>query len=339
MESWFEERQSAWLYRLLAAHENNPTRSALFQSLADAAERQSGVWLALLEQRGDAPPRFSPRLRARIVGAFVRLLGPRALRPMLAAMKIRGLSSFGSRPPLAHAMPGSVEEVGARHKGVAGGNLRAAVFGVNDGLVSNLSLIMGVAGATTEPRFVLVSGVAGLLAGALSMAAGEYVSMRSQRELYESQIDLERKELEQYPEEEAEELALIYAARGMDLDEARKFTRELMQDPVHALDALAREELGLDPENLGSAPKAAVASFVAFASGAAVPLVPFVLHASAPTAWAIGVSAVALFGVGAALSLFTGRGASLGGIRMLAIGAAAGAATYGLGRLLGVALA
>jgi VIT1/CCC1 family predicted Fe2+/Mn2+ transporter len=338
-ESWFEEQQSAWLYRLLAAHEHDVTRSALFRTLADAADRQSEVWRALLVKRGGTVPVFAPPPRARIVGAFARLLGARAIRPMLAAMKIRGLSSFAARLPIAHTMPDSVEDVGARHKGIAGGNLRAAVFGVNDGLVSNLSLIMGVAGATAEPRFVLVSGIAGLLAGALSMAAGEYVSVRSQRELYESQIDLERKELEQYPDEEAEELALIYAARGMDLDEARRFTRAMMQDPAHALDALAREELGLDPANLGSAVGASVSSFLSFAVGASIPLIPFLLRVTAPTAWAIGASGVALFCVGATLSLFTGRAAWRGGARMLAIGAAAGAVTFALGHLFGTSFA
>jgi VIT1/CCC1 family predicted Fe2+/Mn2+ transporter len=283
-------------------------------------------------------PAFTPQLRARIVGVLARVFGARAIRPVLAAMKIRGLSSFSARPPLAHTMPDSVEDVGARHRGVGGGNLRAAVFGVNDGLVSNASLIMGVAGAANDAHVLLISGVAGLLAGALSMAAGEYISVRSQRELYESQIALERKELEQYPDEEAEELALIYASRGMALEEARGITRALMRNPEHALDALAREELGLDPANLGSAPAAAVASFLSFALGAALPLVPFVLGVDRPLASSIGITAFALFAVGGTLSLFTGRSAWRGGLRMLAIGGAAGAATYLLGRWFGTVI-
>ena len=338
-ESWFEERQSAWLYRVLGDTEKDDVRAALFRSLAAAAEQQSETWRKLMIEAGEDVPEFTPQLRARVVGALAKLLGARSLRPVLAAMKIRGLSSFSSRPPLAHTMPDSVEEVGARHRGVAGGNLRAAVFGVNDGLVSNVGLIMGVAGATNDPGALLVAGGAGLLAGALSMAAGEYVSVRSQRELYESQIALERKELEQYPDEEAEELALIYASRGMVLDEARSFTRALMRNPEHALDALAREELGLDPGNLGSAAGAASSSFLAFAVGAALPLVPFVLGVEAPLVWSIVVATGALFAVGATLSLFTGRGALRGGIRMVAIGGAAGGATYLLGTLLGVSLA
>ena len=171
---------------------------------------------------------------------------------MLAALKVRGLSAYDARPAAGHVMPTSIADIGRRHKGFGGGNLRAAVFGVNDGLVSNTSLIMGVAGANAGADFVVTSGVAGLLAGALSMAAGEYVSMRSQREMFEYQIGLERDELGEYPDEEAEELALIYAARGMEIEEARRITRELVKNPDAALDALAREELGLNPDDLGS---------------------------------------------------------------------------------------
>ena len=149
------------------------------------------------------------------------------------------------------------------------------MFGVNDGLVSNAALIYGVAGAAQEPSIILLTGVAGLLAGAFSMAAGEYVSVRSQREMFEYQIGLERDELETYPDEEAAELALIYAAKGMDPAEARRLADTLMQDPERALDTLAREELGLNPDELGSPWVAAISSFAAFTAGAALPLLPF----------------------------------------------------------------
>jgi VIT1/CCC1 family predicted Fe2+/Mn2+ transporter len=235
----------------------------------------------------------------------------------------------------------TVEEVGGRHRGVgSGGNLRAAVFGVNDGLVSNTALIMGVAGAAAEPAMVLLTGIAGLLAGAFSMAAGEYISMRSQKEMYEYQIGLERDELDEYPEEEAEELALIYHARGMELPEARKVAAELMADPEHALDTLAREELGLNPDDLGSPWGAAISSFLAFGAGALVPLLPFILDLGpAAVAVSAGLAGAGLFGVGAVLSLFTGRNAFWSGLRMLAIGGGAGAATYLIGGVLGVQLA
>jgi VIT1/CCC1 family predicted Fe2+/Mn2+ transporter len=333
--SWREEKQSAWLYRRLAECEAEPVRARLFADLAKEADQQALIWAGYA---GTNVPEYQPGTRARAVAMLVRWFGPRKLRQVLAAMKVRGMSSY---EPLHHAgghvMPLSVEDVGLRHRGMVGGNLRAAVFGVNDGLVSNTSLVMGVAGATGDPAFILLSGCAGLLAGALSMAAGEYVSVRSQRELYEHQIELERKELEEYPEEEAEELALIYAARGMDLDEARGVARTMLEDPDHALDVLAREELGLNPDDLGSAVGAATFSFVAFSAGAVLPLLPFLL--GRPSLSVAGlVAAVALFSVGAVLSLFTGRRALRGGMRMLAIGVGASAATYLLGSWLGVAL-
>ena len=258
---------------------------------------------------------------------------------MLAALKVRGLSAYDSRPT-GHAMPTSVSQVERRHRGYGGGNLRAAVFGVNDGLVSNASLIMGVAGASSGADAVVTAGVAGLLAGALSMAAGEYVSMRSQREMFEYQIGLERDELAEYPEEEAEELALIYAARGMDLEEARRITRALVKNPDAALDALAREELGLNPDDLGSPWGAAAFSFLAFAAGALLPLAPFLLGLPLERAIVLAalVAGVALFGVGAALSLFTGRRALSGGLRMVLIGGGAGVVTWLIGSLLGAAI-
>jgi VIT1/CCC1 family predicted Fe2+/Mn2+ transporter len=262
---------------------------------------------------------------------------------VLAAMKLRGLSVYTSAaPPVApgHLMPTSVSEVGQRHRGVGGSNLRATVFGVNDGLVSNASLVMGIAGANAEPGTVLMTGVAGLLAGALSMAAGEYVSVRSQRDMYEYQIALEKEELAEYPEEEAEELALIYEARGLELEQARGMARTLLSRPEQALDVLAREELGLNPDDLGSPLGAAVSSFLAFAVGASLPLLPFFVGGLAhPLWWTIGLTAVALAGIGLALSLFTGRGAWQGALRMLLIGGGAGVVSFLVGRLLGVALA
>jgi len=338
--SWREEKQSAWLYRRLAECEAEPVRARLFADLATEADDQALIWAA---RTGSSVPEFRPSVRARAVAMLVRWFGPRPLRQVLAAMKVRGMSSYEALHYVdatggGHVMPLSVEDIGLRHRGVAGGNLRAAVFGANDGLVSNTSLVMGVAGATGDPGFILLSGCAGLLAGALSMAAGEYVSVRTQRELYEHQIALERKELETYPEEEAEELALIYAARGMDLDEARGVARTMLEDPEHALDVLAREELGLNPDDLGSAVGAASFSFCAFSTGAVLPLLPFLLGRPSVPGAAL-IAAVGLFGIGAVLSLFTGRRALLGGLRMLAIGAGAGALTYLLGSWLGVALA
>jgi VIT1/CCC1 family predicted Fe2+/Mn2+ transporter len=339
LESWRDEKQSAFLYHALAAAEQGSPRQALFEDLARAAERQAALWAEVARRAGREPTAFAPDLRARIAAGLIHRFAPRRIRHLLAAMKVRGLSVYAGRAP-GHDMPVSVEEVGARHRGAgSGGNLRAAVFGVNDGLVSNASLILGVAGASSESGVILLSGVAGLLAGAFSMAAGEYVSVRSQRELFESQIALERDELGEYPEEEASELALIYAARGIPEEDARRLADRIVADPERALDTLAREELGLNPDELGSPIGAAGFSFVSFAAGALVPLAPFLVSkGGVALELAVGLTALALFAVGATLSLFTGRSAAWGGLRMLLIGGAAGAATFGIGRVLGVSL-
>lgn len=340
LQSWREEKRSAYLYRIISDVESGAPLQILFLELAHAAERQAEIWVAKAAQTGVALPQaYQPELRVRITAQLVRHFGARAMRPVLAAMKVRGMSLYTSAPA-GHAMPTSLEQVGRRHKGMGGGNLRAAVFGVNDGLVSNASLIMGVAGASGQNAVIMLSGIAGLLAGAFSMAAGEYLSVRSQREMYEYQIGLEQDELEQYPDEEAAELALIFQARGLEREEARRLSKKLIADPDQALDTLTREELGLNPNELGSPWGAALFSFLAFASGAMVPLLPFlVTTGSTALLSSIGATAVALFAVGATLSLFTGRHALSGGLRMLAIGAAAGGATYLIGKALGVTLA
>lgn len=334
LDSWYHEKESAWLYGQVATAEPDARKRDLFLKLAAAAEDQAARW-------AKSPREFHPALRARIVAGLVRRFGPRAMRGVLAAMKLRGLSIYSAPlAPPGHAMPTSLTEVGARHRSAVGGNLRAAVFGVNDGLVSNASLVVGVAGAGAPPEYVLMSGVAGLLAGALSMAAGEYVSVRSQREMYEYQIALEREEVAEYPEEEAEELALIYQARGVGIEQAREVSRALFAKPEQALDVLAREELGLNPDDLGSPWLAAAFSFVSFAAGAAVPLIPFAIAPAgvSPLALTAAATAIALFVVGLAISLFTGKDAVRGGLRMVLIGGAAGLVSFLVGRALGVAI-
>jgi VIT1/CCC1 family predicted Fe2+/Mn2+ transporter len=236
----------------------------------------------------------------------------------------------------------SAAEVGSRetwHRaGGRSGTLRAVIFGVSDGLVSNLSLVMGVAGAASNnPSFILLAGIAGLLAGAFSMAAGEYISMQSQRELFERQIALERSEIELMPEEEQAELAATYRAKGFSPQEADEIAERIFRDPETALDVLIREELGLDPEELGSPWGAAFGSFVAFAVGAAIPVLPYLLiGGTTALAISLGLSLVALFVVGAAVSLLTGRSPIFSGIRQLGIGLAAALVTYTIGSIIGV---
>jgi vacuolar iron transporter family protein len=344
-ESWEHEQEAIYLYAALAEAEPAPARRALFASLANEARAQAGIWANAAASAGaPVPTTFVPSARTRLVATLARRLGPARLRPVLAAMKVRGLSIYSTLPP-GHAMPKSADEIGRRHRGAASGNLRAAVFGANDGLVSNASLILGVAGAVGATdsagpsHAVLISGVAGLLAGAFSMAAGEFVSVSTQREMLEHQVAAERDELAQYPQEEAAELSLIYQARGLPKSDADRIADRIVANPEYALDALVREELGVDPSALGSPWGAAVASFFAFATGALVPLAPFAI-ARGPSALPISIAltATALFSLGAAMSLFSGRGAWRGGLRMLLIGCAAAGATFVIGHLLGAAV-
>jgi VIT1/CCC1 family predicted Fe2+/Mn2+ transporter len=236
----------------------------------------------------------------------------------------------------------SAAEVGAREawhrRSSRSGTLRAIIFGVSDGLVSNLSLVMGVAGAASEnPSFILLAGIAGLLAGAFSMAAGEYISMQSQRELFERQIELERAEMEMMPEEEEAELAASYRSKGFAPEEAARIAHRIFRDPKTALDTLVREELGLDPDELGSPWGAATGSFVAFAIGAAIPVIPYLFGGGLTIlAISLGLSLAALFVVGAAVSLLTGRSLLFSGVRQLSIGLAAAIVTYVIGSLIGV---
>ncbi|MGB8276298.1 MAG: VIT1/CCC1 transporter family protein [Alphaproteobacteria bacterium] len=335
LERWSEEKASEWLYHEVAAAESDPAKATMFRGLAKAAEEQAAI---LAGDIGGRVPVFHPTPRLKLIAWLARTLSPERAKPLLAAVKVRGLSVYGAGIGPGHPMPVSAGEVGGRHRRMSGGTLRAGVFGVNDGVVSNTCLILGVAGAAAEPRTIVLTGIAGLLAGAFSMAAGEYVSMASQRELFEYQIGQEREELERYPAEEAEELALIYNARGVPMPEARAFSKRLIGNKEEALDTLAREELGLNPEDLGSPWGAAGWSFVSFALGALVPLAPFFAKMSNSVEMAAVFAAIVLVAVGAMLSLFSGRSALWGGLRMFLIGALAGAASYGIGGLLGVGL-
>lgn len=330
---WHAEREAAWLYEVVAAAEPDAARQRAFRNLGESALEQAGILAGDL----GATPAYAPSLRARVVAAAVRRWGPERVQPLLRAIKVRGMAMYLPPAP-GHIMPTSTEGLGARHKR-GGGNLRAAVFGVNDGLLSNTSLILGIAGAGAEGRAVLLTGVAGLLAGAFSMASGEWVSMTAQREMFEYQIAEEAAELDRYPEEEAEELARVYEGRGIPLDEARAITSKLAQNRDQMLATLAREELGLNPDDLGSAWGAALSSFGAFATGALVPLAPFALGAGRlALPIAVAAAGACLIGVGAVLSLFSGKSALRGALRMLVIGAAAGAATWGIGQLIGVSV-
>lgn len=234
----------------------------------------------------------------------------------------------------------SISRFERRHKTLGGNALRAAVLGGNDGLVSNFSLIMGVAGATNGQNEVLLAGVAGLLAGALSMALGEWISVKSSQELYENQMELEKEELEINPEGEEQELALIYMTKGIAEEEAKRMANEVIKDKDKAHDVLIKEELGIQSEELkGSAMEAAIASFVLFAIGASIPLVPFFFFGGFKgIVISSAASAIGLFLIGAAITLFTGRSVWTSGFRQVIFGLLAAAITFGIGRLIGVSL-
>ncbi len=225
------------------------------------------------------------------------------------------------------------------HRDVRGGTARAAVFGISDGLVSNVSLILGVAGAEATAGLVRLAGLAGLVGGAFSMAAGEYVSMRAQAELLERELELERTEIARRPENERRELAQLYRSRGLDRDLAEHLATEMHRDPKLALETHAREELGIDPNELGSPVGAATSSFLAFAGGALLPLLPwFVATGTAAVLASIVLAAVAAVLVGVALATFTGRSALRSALRQLLFAAAPATVTYVIGNLVGVSV-
>jgi VIT1/CCC1 family predicted Fe2+/Mn2+ transporter len=228
---------------------------------------------------------------------------------------------------------------GRRHN-LQGNALRAAVLGANDGLVSNMSLVMGVAGAALDTHTILLTGIAGLIAGACSMALGEWLSVNSSREMYQHQIALEAEELANAPEEERNELVLIYRAKGLPEDQANALADKLMSNKDTALDTLTREELGINPEDLGgSAWTAAGASFLLFSIGAIIPVAPFFfLTGNSALLASIICGGIGLFGIGIATSLFTARGAFFSGMRQFVIGLLAAGITYGIGKLAGATL-
>jgi VIT1/CCC1 family predicted Fe2+/Mn2+ transporter len=359
-ELWEDELAGAALYRTLAdAARDDQNRREVLERLAEAEERHAAHWEKMLVEEGVGPlPRPRVPLRVKVLGRFARWFGVESVLPLVLRLEAADASRYDRVPEAAPGMAGQerahgrvVAALGAetagsriasaerRHRVGAGGALRASVFGLNDGLVSNLSLVMGVAGGTSNARIILLAGIAGLVAGAFSMATGEWVSVRSQRELYEREIEIEREELETFPEEEREELALIYRAKGIDPFEARALATRMMKRPEVALDTLVREELGLDPAGLGSPWVAAGSSFVSFALGALIPVVPYIVGSgNAAFAAAAACSAVTLFGAGVAISIFTGRRPTGAGLRMVGIGALGATATYFIGRAIGVSI-
>jgi VIT1/CCC1 family predicted Fe2+/Mn2+ transporter len=303
-------------------------------------------------------PAYHPSWRTRLLSWLARRFGPGLVLPTILGAEKADTHGYSQRADaqgmaadessharLLHNISGGMEggrlaRLEGRHRAAGGNALRAAVLGANDGLVSNLSLVMGVAGAALSNKYILITGFAGLLAGAISMALGEWLSVQSSRELYEHQIGIERAEIASAPLEEAEELALIYQSRGIQAEQARSMAQQIMQDPVNALDTLAREELSVSPEELGgSAWEAAFTSFFLFAIGAIIPVFPYIfLQGMTAVVVSVACSMVGLFIIGAGITLFTGKSVLYSGFRQMGFGLAAAAVTYLIGRLIGVNL-
>ena len=353
-DMYADELAGGTLFRGLAEYADEQRRGVFLQ-LADAEERHAEHWSRLLRAAGVEPRRPRVPFRVRALCFLARYLGTEAVLPLMLrteaaeADRYRGEAeatdtmaqqeaAAGRTIAAMQGIPtgGRIARSEGRHRAGIGGALRATVFGVNDGLVSNFSLVMGVAGGTTTNSIVVLAGVAGLVAGAFAMASGEWISIRSQRELYENELRIEQEELRAFPEEEREELELIYQAKGIAPEAARLLVDNIMRRGDVALDTLAREELGLDPTKLGSPLVAAVSSFLAFGVGAAIPVIPFLIGSgTAATIAAAIVSVVALFAAGAATSIFTGRHAGRSGVRMAVIGAVVALLTFFIGKAVG----
>jgi VIT1/CCC1 family predicted Fe2+/Mn2+ transporter len=355
------EVDGAFLYRRLADMEPDPALAGVYRRLAETEDHHASVWRSRLEEMGKSTD-LTPSRGARLTAWLAKRFGRGLLVQMVAGAERKGRTMYDEQPEAAGttlpgdersharlltALEGSggvegsrIARLEGRHRAVGGNALRAAVLGANDGLVSNLSLVMGVAGATQGGRAVLIAGLAGLLAGGLSMALGEWLSVQSSRELYEEQIAVEAEELRIVPEEEELELSLIYQAKGLPEEMAQQLAANVLATPGAALDTLAREELGVDPDTLGgSAWEAAVASFLLFSLGALVPVVSFIFSSGLlAMAVALGVSALALFAVGAGITLVTGKSPWRSGLRQTLFGLAAAGITFGIGRLLGIAI-
>ncbi|MBV8592690.1 MAG: VIT1/CCC1 transporter family protein [Caulobacteraceae bacterium] len=353
------EVDSAAVYEALAEAEHDARIAGVYRRLAAVERAHAEFWAGRLGHE----PAPAPSLKARFLSLVSSTLGPAAVLPIVARNEAHDSSGYDDQPEAvaqgmaaderSHArivqaaahgvggLPGkTLAMLEGRHRGGGGNALRAAVLGANDGLVSNLSLVMGVAGAAANEKTILLTGFAGLMAGSCSMAMGEWLSVNSAREMAQRQIDAEAEELHEAPEMEKEELILIYQSKGLDEAAARAMADKLFRSNAAALDTLAREELGLDPKELGgSAWAAAASSFFLFGVGALFPVAAFLLlKGRAAFVASLAMSGLALMTIGGATSLFTGRGIVFSALRQLAIGLLAAGVTFGIGRLIGVSL-
>jgi len=333
------ERDNAALYEKLAALAGDERLSMAYRRIAEGEKANAGFWESRLREAGATVPLPRVGLRVRVLGGFARAFGTGFVMPTVVRLE----HADHADTPVdreAHRDHFAGPDIGApthRHRVQSGNTLRAAVLGANDGLVSNASLVMGMAGAATSDRAILLAGLAGLIAGACSMALGEWLSVNSSREFYQALITERAERLAVSPEDGAHHIATIYRDKGMAPEEAEHLAGHLSESPRTALDTLVREDLGIDPAELGgSAWGAAVSSFCLFASGALFPVAPYLFlrgHAALLGSMASTVCGLALIGAGT--SLFTGRRMSFSIARQFGITVAAATITYGIGHLLG----
>ncbi len=350
------------LYESLSQSEKNPKLALIYKKISEAENRHAQLWISKLQASGVAIPKLRPSWRTRALIWLSKHFGVGFVLPSVQSLEQADRRSYsaqvkdspeaadmtseeGSHSRLLSQITGMstgveggiLAKFEGRHRSVGGNALRAAVLGANDGLVSNLSLVMGVAGATASSATILIGGIAGLVAGALSMALGEWLSVKSSRELYEHEITAEKAEIVSSPEEEANELSLIYQAKGLDEKSANNLANQIISNQEKALETLSREELGIEPQTLGgSALEAAVTSFLLFTGGAIIPVIPFLLISGFPAVVAsLAFSAIMLFVIGAAVTIFTGRSVIYSGGRQVLFGLAAAAVTFGVGHLFG----
>ncbi len=363
VEGWLatrrDELDAEAIYRALAEAEADPVRKALFERIAGDERRHADHWEQQLREAGVDPGPAAPSQRARLLCRLAGDFGDTVVLPIMRDRELKSTEAYlddsgaftldeKQHALVLASLVGDVrgEPIGRalaqlqRGRAAGGNALRAAVLGVNDGLVSNASLVMGVAGAGVASRDILITGVAGLIAGACSMAMGEWISVQSSRELHERELSVEREHIASDADVEEAELELVYEQKGLHPQQAERLARVLMADPTTALDTHAREELGIDPGELGGSPwVAAGTSFLLFVVGAILPVLPFALFSgAAAVSVTLGLSALALFGIGAAITLLTGKSPLVSGARQLAFGAAAFAVTYGVGVLFGTAV-
>ena len=357
------EWDAAALYRGLADLSRGRRRDVLAE-LAAIEDKHADFWSAKIREYGAEPPsfgEFSPSRRTLVMLDKARRYSTDLVLPVVEQDERDAVDGYADEPEAPPSMiaeeaeharaldelirlgPESGEDDGSMsepwHRSDKSGALRAGIFGINDGLVSNTSLVMGFAGAAAPRSTVLLAGLAGLLAGAFSMGAGEYISMANQREAYERELDFEREEIEFHPEDEQRELQLIYEAKGVDADTAAAMAGQVMSDRDVALDTMAREELGLDPDDLGSPWKAALSSFVAFAAGAVLVVLPYLFTGGGVAlTLAIALALLALVAVGTVMARLNGRPVSRSVVRQVTVGVLAAGATYLLGMVFGVAL-